>query len=343
MRYVIIRDDDTNAFTPVECLERLYRPFLERGLPVNLAAIPAVATDACMADGAPEGFLVPSGRQPGSEPSAQGTAPGATASVGVGAPEPPQPLADQSGGSGASFESQRADSDPVCRTEALAVAPFPEANGDGAQIPKGRTVPIGQNQKLVRYLMDNPGYHIVQHGCHHEYLEFDRANPAEVAHRLDEGSRLLQEAGFPASRTFVAPYDRLSRASLLEVASRFRVLSTGWYELGRLPYSWWPYYALKKVRHSPHWQVGRTLLLSHPGCLLSCHHTVSTMLGAIFHYLENQRLTVLVTHWWEYYRNGGPDQPFIEFLHETAAYLATHPQLKVISFDDLLDQRIPLN
>ena len=27
MRYVIIRDDDTNALTPVECLERLYRPF----------------------------------------------------------------------------------------------------------------------------------------------------------------------------------------------------------------------------------------------------------------------------------------------------------------------------
>ena len=46
MRYVIIRDDDTNASTPVECLERLYRPFLERGLPVNLAVIPDVSTDA---------------------------------------------------------------------------------------------------------------------------------------------------------------------------------------------------------------------------------------------------------------------------------------------------------
>ena len=35
MRYVILRDDDTNALTPVDCLERLYRPFLNRGLPVN--------------------------------------------------------------------------------------------------------------------------------------------------------------------------------------------------------------------------------------------------------------------------------------------------------------------
>ena len=35
MRYVILRDDDTNALTPVEWLERLYRPFLDRDLPVK--------------------------------------------------------------------------------------------------------------------------------------------------------------------------------------------------------------------------------------------------------------------------------------------------------------------
>ncbi|HVV00260.1 MAG TPA: hypothetical protein VHH88_02790, partial [Verrucomicrobiae bacterium] len=57
MHYVILRDDDTNAFTPVECLERLYRPFLDRGLPVNLAAIPEVATGTTTPDGKIEGFL----------------------------------------------------------------------------------------------------------------------------------------------------------------------------------------------------------------------------------------------------------------------------------------------
>src|SRR5882724_3229364 len=57
MRHVILRDDDTNAFTPVDCLERLYRPFLERGLPVNLAVIPDVRADAVRADGLPEKFL----------------------------------------------------------------------------------------------------------------------------------------------------------------------------------------------------------------------------------------------------------------------------------------------
>ena len=54
MRYVILRDDDTNALTPVECLEKLYRPFLARGLPVNLATVPEVRMDARTPEGTRE-------------------------------------------------------------------------------------------------------------------------------------------------------------------------------------------------------------------------------------------------------------------------------------------------
>jgi hypothetical protein len=271
MRYVIIRDDDTNALTPVACLERLYRPFLDRGLPVNLAVIPDVATNTTMPDGRPEGYLS-------------------------------------------------------------------KKNGETAA-----TLPIGANQKLVRYLLQNPGYHVVQHGLHHEYLEFDRPRGDEVAERLDKGTKLLTEAGFPRPQTFVAPYDKLSRASLLEVSRRFRVLSTGWFELRRLPVAWWPKYVWKKTRAAPHWQVGGTLLLSHPGCLLSYLRSYGAMLDAILHYVNHRQLTVLVTHWWEYFRDEQPDQPFIDFLHQTAAYLATHPDIKVISFSELAAGRFPLN
>ena len=71
MRYVILRDDDTNALTPVECLERLYRPFLERGLPVNLAVIPEVRTNICLPDGSLEGFLMArTGKEPATLPIA---------------------------------------------------------------------------------------------------------------------------------------------------------------------------------------------------------------------------------------------------------------------------------
>jgi hypothetical protein len=271
MHYVIIRDDDTNAFTPAECLERLYRPMLDRGLPINLATIPEVSTAATMSDGRTEGFLV-------------------------------KRDAGQAG-----------------------------------------TVPLATNRELVVYLRANSGYHIIQHGCHHEYLEFDQPVASEVIRRLEQGMQRLTEAGFARPQTFVAPYDKLSRASLLAVSQRFRVISTGWFELRRLPYSWWPSYAMKKWRGTPHWQIGKTLLLSHPGCLLSYQRTFSRALQGIVHCLQRNHVTVLVTHWWEYFRSGEPDEPFIDFLHETLRHLCRRSDVQVISFADLASGEIGLN
>jgi hypothetical protein len=348
MRYVIFRDDDTNAFTPVECLERLYRPFLDRGLPVNLATIPAVSRNATMANGEPEGFL-PHKNQSSATPNLVRT----HEACGKDGASAAHELAALEGGAdkwmpGAS-PTPSAGPLPYAGHAAHAVTAERRRFGAdqlasaGAAALRQDAVPIGSNGPLVKYLNENPGYRIVQHGCHHDYLEFERANHSEIIRRLEYGSKLIQEAGFAQPRTFVAPYDKLSREGLREVAARFRVLSTGWYELRRLPYSWWPRYGFKKLRKCAHWRVGQTLLLSHPGCLLSCQRTYSTMLGGIIHYLNTQQLTVLVTHWWEYFRGPAADSEFIDFLHETASYVATHPELKVISFDDLVSGEIQLN
>src|SRR6266567_336668 len=228
MRYVILRDDDANALTPINCLERLYRPWLERGLPVNLAVIPNVRTDVTTPDHKPEGFLL--------------------------------------------------------------------GNHNGA----ARALPMAGNEKLVAYLLDNPGFHILQHGYHHERFEFDCGDPAEIRRRFNQGRQLLADAGFPVPQTFVAPHDRFSRASLAEAVQQFRVVSTGWFEAGRLPFSWWPKYAWGKLSGSPHWRAGRASLLTHPGCLLSRDRPLEAILDSVFAEIERNRLTVLVTHWWEY-------------------------------------------
>jgi hypothetical protein len=268
MHYVILRDDDTNALTPTACLERLYRPFLDRGFPINLATIPEVNVNTRMTDGAPEGFLF---------------------------------------------------------------------NRNGATSEK---VAIGSNPKLVKYLRENPGFHIVQHGCHHDQMEFDSLDRVGAAQRLDYGTQVLIDSGFSRPLTFVAPYDRLSRGSLEEVVARFRVLSTGWFELRRLPYSWWPRFAVKKLRGVDHWRTGRTHLLSHPGCLLSCHRPLHKILDTIAACMETRPLTVLVTHWWEYFRNGQPDEPLIEVLHELAARLGRCRDVKMISFRDVAESPV---
>lgn len=271
MRYVILRDDDTNALTPKACLDRLYRPFLDRGLPVNLSVIPEVRTDVRLPDGRPEGFLM---ARTGDEPE---------------------------------------------------------------------TLPMAANTELVSYLKANDGYHIVQHGCHHDYFEFERINRVDIARRLEHGAQRLQEAGLGRPRAFVAPYDRLSRDSLAAVAGRYDVISTGWFELRGLPCTWWPRYALRTLRQRPHWRAGQSLLLSHPGCLLSHRRPLDTMLDQIRRRTsQNQSVTVLVTHWWEYFINKEPDEAFINVLHQTADYLANDSGIKVVSFDDLADGRVPL-
>ena len=268
MRTVVLRDDDTNALTPVECLERLYRPFLAHGLPVNLATIPEVRVDARTPTGEREGFL----------------------------PAKPNPAVE--------------------------------------------TVPLAESRALTQYLRENPGYAIVQHGCYHDTFEFDRSERAEVVRRLDRGRQRLREAGFNHVSTFVAPHDRLSRVAYDEVARRFRCISTGWFELRRLPLSWRPRYILKKLSGRPHWRVGRTLLLSHPGCLLSYQRPFDPMLDEIKRAIARSDVTVLVTHWWEYFRGGKPNEAFIRALHRTAEYLANSPDIRVVTFDALARESV---
>jgi hypothetical protein len=267
MRFILLRDDDTNALTPIECLETLYRPFLARGLPVNLATIPEVRVDARTPEGQREGFL-------------------------------PR-----------------------------------ETN------PAVETVPLAENRALASYLHENPGFHIVQHGCYHDTFEFDLSDRSEIVRRIERGQRRLREAGFDDVNTFVAPHDRLSRIAYEEVARRFEVISTGWFEMYRFPVSWRPRLLWKKLSRRPHWRVGRTHLLSHPGCLLSRQRPLETILPAIKRAVQQQKITVLVTHWWEYFHDRTPNEALIRVLHETADFLAADPALVVLPFRALTDAR----
>src|SRR4051812_4695110 len=271
MHYVVLRDDDTNALTPVECLDRLYRPFLERDLPVNLAVIPEVSTNARMADGTPEGFLT------------------------------------------------------------------------AGQATQRERVRMESKGELTRYLLSEPGFIVAQHGCHHDYCEFDVEDPQQAAARLDHGREILLKAGFPTPETFIAPHDKISRVSYREIRKRYRVISTGWFELRRLPFACWPTYFASKARRHAHWKSGNTVLLSHPGCLLSCHRSYNGMLDRIKNTIHQSQLTVLVTHWWEYFRGGKPDDAFISVLHEVADYLRSEKDVRVVTFRDVAEGAVALN
>ena len=67
------------------------------------------------------------------------------------------------------------------------------------------------------------------------------------------------------------------------------------------------------------------------------------MLKSVMDHLASHQLTVLVTHWWEYFRDDRSDQEFIDVLHKIGDCLAANQELKVISFSDLVDGRLTLN
>jgi hypothetical protein len=107
----------------------------------------------------------------------------------------------------------------------------------------------------------------------------------------------------------------------------------------RLPVSWRPRLVWKKLAGRPHWRIGSTHLLSHPGCLLSHQRPLDTILPAIKRAVQQQKITVLVTHWWEYFNDGVPYDAFIRVLHQTADLLASDPSLVVLPFRALTDAR----
>jgi hypothetical protein len=223
----------------------------------------------------------------------------------------------------------------------------PEGFLVAAKGAKPGTYPIGSNEKLADYLLANSGFKIVHHAYHHEFVngrpEFDNPDGADVGRRLDAGLKFLREAGFSRPSTFVAPYDLITRQAYLELAKRFRLISTGWFQLSRTPIQWWPQFLMRKVLRQKHWAVNGVKLLSYPGCLLSYHRAPETIGPAIKNAIASRNLTVLVTHWWEFFRGGEPDHKFIKALHETADYLASSDDLKVVSFEDVAAGRVPID
>ena len=197
------------------------------------------------------------------------------------------------------------------------------------------TMPVGEHREMVDYLKANQRYSVVQPGHRHDYFEFASKDGVELGRKLDVGADLLESAGLGRPRTFVAPYDQYSPVALREIAARFDVFSTGWFDRRRLPLLWLPGYVSKKLAKRRHWEVGGMKLLTHPGCLLSYKKDCATMFENVQRAVRGGELTVLVTHWWEYFDNHQPNRLFIAQLHKVAKWLAEDPEVEVVSFEDL--------
>ena len=59
--------------------------------------------------------------------------------------------------------------------------------------------------------------------------------------------------------------------------------------------------------------------------------------------IEGASLTVLVSHWWEFFRGGIPDDELIGTIHEVADWISSRSDIQVVTFSDVAGGRVPLN
>jgi Uncharacterized protein conserved in bacteria (DUF2334) len=269
MKYVILRDDDTNGTTPVKWLEPLYRPFLERGFPVHLATIPYVRTDVRRSDGDIERYLF------------------------------------------------------------------------GERAGRLSFVPIENNADMLDYLRHEIEYVPVMHGLTHEFIngdsEFFRDEASDIASRLEQGLAHFRAANLGWPRVFVAPQDRLTRASFREVMKRFSILSTRSLSLDILPRRYWPTYLRSRAfGRNKHIHNGSSTVLTHPGCILSNTKPLDGMLDRLLRIIHAQDVTVVVSHHWEYFDHDGlMNESFVAVLHAFAEYLSKAHEVRVVRMDEM--------
>ena len=67
------------------------------------------------------------------------------------------------------------------------------------------------------------------------------------------------------------------------------------------------------------------------------------MLDEIIRSIESRQLTVLVTHWWEYFPDGKPKEDFIRVLAPDGRVSRLAGDIKVVSFADVAEGGMRLN
>jgi hypothetical protein len=102
-----------------------------------------------------------------------------------------------------------------------------------------REFPITENRELCAFLNQKAReglIEIVLHGYSHEYMEFTSEDKTRIGNKLMEGRKLL-DAAFPDARikTFIAPYDRISKTALNAVVGFGYNLCTASSNLAEIP------------------------------------------------------------------------------------------------------------
>ncbi len=168
--------------------------------------------------------------------------------------------------------------------------------------------PITGNPGLLHFLNSIRKKEFLLHGFEHAgksgRYEFESEDRNVIEDKLIKGMDIFEKAFGVIPETFVAPQDKYSRTAFAQIKSRFKTLSLGWVDSGRIPFALYCRYLQMKLMHRNYICDGKFLITEHPGCMFSRFKDVNETSRKLDDYIAGHEITVIVTHHWEFFDNG---------------------------------------
>jgi len=198
---------------------------------------------------------------------------------------------------------------------------------------------IDENGALIAYLRNIKNAEFLLHGYAHFGIppayEFENDDKNVIMDKLAKGKEILQRAFGQIPSTFVAPQDKYSPAAFKIIKENFEIFSLGWIDKTRIGTKLKVKYNWMKLTKNNYIKEGGMAIFEHPGCLFSKFKSTEETMKQLDHYIEQHKITIIVTHHWEFYEEGRPNQKLIDAFVSKIKALHQSSKYQFITFSQL--------
>jgi len=200
--------------------------------------------------------------------------------------------------------------------------------------------PIDENKALIDYLKKIENVEFLLHGYSHFGLppayEFENDDRDVIIEKLEKGKEIFKKAFAQTPSTFVAPQDKYSPTAFEIIKDNFEIFSLGWIDKARINTKLKTKYYWMKLTKNNYIKDGSISIFEHPGCMFSKFRVPEDSMKLLDKYIEQHDVTIVVTHHWEFYEEGKPNQKLIDAFVSKIKSLHRSDKYQFITFSQLV-------
>jgi len=198
---------------------------------------------------------------------------------------------------------------------------------------------IDKNRELIAYLKNIENGEFLLHGYTHFGIppayEFENNDKDVIIDKLTKGREIFKRAFGQTPATFVAPQDKYSPTAFQIIKENFEIFSLGWIDKTRIDTKLKAKYYWMKLTKNNYIKEGNMAIFEHPGCLFSKFKSTEETMKQLDHYIAQHKVTIIVTHHWEFYEDDKPNQKLIDAFVSKIKALHQSNKYQFITFSQL--------